>query len=90
VRRSGLRLAPWEIALLEALDDIYLSPEPKAEVPEAPEGQTVKAAASARDGAGVKSVLGSSASARSCNARRGRQRMATEIASLGFESTVTA
>jgi hypothetical protein len=59
VRRSGLRLAPWEISLLEALDDIYLSPEPKTEVPEAPEGQSVKAAASARDGAGVKSVLGS-------------------------------
>ena len=55
-RRSGLALAPWEIELIEALDNIYLSPDP---VPVAPEGQTVKVAAAASDPAGVKSVLSS-------------------------------
>lgn len=47
--------APWEIELLEALDDIYLAPDPK---PVLPEGQAVKVAASARDAEGVRSVLG--------------------------------
>lgn len=49
-------LAPWEIELIEALDDIYLAPDPS---PVLPEGQTVKVAASARDAEGVRSVLGS-------------------------------
>ncbi len=56
VRRTGMRLAAWEIELLEAIDDIYLRPEPK---PTVPEGQSVKTAASATDVAGVKSILGS-------------------------------
>lgn len=53
-RRAGMRLAPWEIEILEELDDIYLSPAPK---PTLPEGQTVVAAASASDASGVKSIL---------------------------------
>lgn len=48
-------LAPWEIELIEALDDIYLAPDPQ---PVLPEGQTVKVAASARDADAVRSVLG--------------------------------
>lgn len=48
-------LAPWEIELIERLDDIYLAPDP---APVAPEGQTVKVAASASDAAGVRSILG--------------------------------
>lgn len=54
VRRSGVWLRPWEITLIEALDDIYLQPEPK---PTLPEGQTVTVAASATDAAGVRSIL---------------------------------
>jgi hypothetical protein len=54
LRRSGLRMAPWEIELIEALDDIYLKPEP---TPATPEGQAVVAAVSAADGAGVRALL---------------------------------
>lgn len=53
--RSGVTLAPWEIEILERIDDIYLRPDPK---PAAPEGQTVVAAASASDPRGVKSIIG--------------------------------
>lgn len=55
-RRSGLDLAPWEVGLVEALDDIYLAPDPQ---PVAPEGQAVKVAAAASDADGVRSVLSS-------------------------------
>lgn len=48
-------LAPWEIEIIEALDDIYLAPDPQ---PVLPEGQTVKTAASANDADGVRSVMG--------------------------------
>ncbi len=47
-------LAPWEIELIETLDDIYLSPDPQ---PVLPDGQTVKVAAAASDAEGVRSVL---------------------------------
>lgn len=56
LRQTGIRLGPWELDLIERLDDIYLQPTPK---PTAPEGQTVKAAAAASDAAGVRSILGS-------------------------------
>lgn len=56
LRRSGLVLAPWEIEILERLDDAYLQPTP---TPTPPEGQTVVATASASDAAGVRSILGS-------------------------------
>lgn len=55
VRLSGLRLTSWEIGLIEAIDDIYLQPAPTTPTPE---GQTVRAAASASDGRGVRSILG--------------------------------
>ena len=48
VQRTGLDLAPWEIRVIERLDDIYLRPEPNP-----------SAAAAAHDGVGVKSILGS-------------------------------
>lgn len=54
VQRTGMRLAPWEIELIERLDDIYLKPEPK---PSAPEGQPANFVASAKDGIGVRLVL---------------------------------
>jgi hypothetical protein len=57
LRRSGIRLASWEIRLLEAIDDIFMSPQ--APKPEMPDGQSVTHAASATDVAGVRSVLGS-------------------------------
>ena len=55
VRLSGVSLAPWEIELLEQLDDIFVQPEP---APALPEGQAVNAAASASDGTGVKQIMG--------------------------------
>lgn len=48
-------LAPWEIELVEALDDIYLAPDPQ---PVLPDGQAVKTAAAATDAEGVRSVVG--------------------------------
>ncbi len=57
IRRSGISLAPWEVEIIEAVDDVYLSPTSyKVELPE---GQTVKFAVSASDAAGVKSIIGS-------------------------------
>ena len=55
-RLSGVRLAPWEIGLIESLDDVFLAPEPR---PSLPEGRAVKVAAAAADAEGVRSVLGS-------------------------------
>jgi hypothetical protein len=52
---TGIRLAPWEVELLEALDDIYLDPDPAP--PAMPQGVKVKTAASPDDHAGVQSVL---------------------------------
>lgn len=70
IRRSGLRLAPWEIEILEAIDDIFLSPGPPK--PTAPEGQPVNLAASATDVAGVRSVLGSVGKRRRGVKRKGK------------------
>ncbi len=69
IRRSGLRLAPWEIEILERIDDIYLDPKP---IPPAPEGQAVVALASSTDPAGVRSILGSVGKRRTVK-RTGRQ-----------------
>lgn len=56
IRRAGLKLAGWEVALIEALDDLYLNPGETE--PARPEGQSVVAAASASDAKGVRSILG--------------------------------
>jgi hypothetical protein len=53
LRRSGVWLRPWEIQIIESIDDVYLQPQPK---PFFPEGEVV-VAASAADVAGVRSVL---------------------------------
>lgn len=45
VRRSGFRLAPWEVELIEILDDLCLgrSREPEAKPSTATDGRSVKA-----------------------------------------------
>ncbi len=55
--RSGIQLAPWEIEIIEAIDDAYV--RPTAFKVEVPEGQTVKIMASANDAVGVKAIIGS-------------------------------
>lgn len=67
-RRSGLGLAPWEIELIEAIDDIYLKPARQV-VPA--KGQTVKAVASASDGAGVRALMGSIGVRKTVNRKKG-------------------
>lgn len=69
MRLKGHRFAPWEIDLIEMLDDIYLSPDPQ---PTLPEGQTVLVAASASDAAGVRSVMASIGKGRRVVKRKGR------------------
>lgn len=54
VRRTGVRLAPWEVEILEAIDDVYLQPDAWAP----PAAPSVKTAAAAQDAIGVKAVLG--------------------------------
>ena len=68
VRCSGFRLAPWEIELIEAIDDIYLQPARQAAPPK---GQAVKAVASARDGAGVRALMDSIGVRRTVNRKKG-------------------
>lgn len=74
VLRSGLHLVPWEIEILEEIDDIFL--RPSTEKPAAPEGQTVKFAASVTDVAGVRAVLGAVGKRRKGGATDGRYRRA--------------
>jgi len=62
LRRSEIALAPWQIELIERLDDIYL--QPTAAPLALPEGRVVHAAASVNDPAGVRAVLGASAKRR--------------------------
>jgi hypothetical protein len=57
VRISGLRLAPWETGILEALDDIYLAAGMAKKAPQ-PKDKGVIAMASASDAAGVRSLMG--------------------------------
>jgi hypothetical protein len=54
-RLSGVRLAPWEIGVVEALDEIYLRPASK---PGPPSGQAARVSAASSDGAGVRAILG--------------------------------
>ena len=68
VRHGGLRLAPWEIAIIEQIDDIYLSDDHK---PTAPEGQPVKALAAPSDIQGVRSILGSVGTRRKAKRKKG-------------------
>lgn len=56
-RRAGVRLAPWEIRIIERLDDLYLTPEAKPPPP--PEGEEVIAVASPSNASGVRALLGS-------------------------------
>lgn len=56
IRRTGIRLAPWEVELIERLDDLRLHPA-DAKAPPAPDGQ-VRELASTSDGAGVKALIG--------------------------------
>lgn len=55
-RRAGIRLAPWEVRIIERIDDLYLTPEPK---PTLPEGEEAVAVASPSNGSGIRAILGS-------------------------------
>lgn len=68
-RCSGFRLAPWEVELIEALDDIYLQPARQA-VPQQ-KGQAVRSVASASDGAGVRALMSSIGVRRTVNRQKG-------------------
>ncbi len=68
IKRSGLRLDPWEIEIIETLDNMYLKPEPEVVLPE---GQTVNVAASADDAEGVRSVMSGLARRRVVKRKKG-------------------
>ena len=57
-RQSGLRLHPWEIALIETIDDIYLRAGLAKKMP-LPKEKGVIATVAASDGVGVKAMMGS-------------------------------
>lgn len=57
LNRAGISLVPWEIEVLEALDEAFLEPETPRR-PTAPDGQQVRTLASSNDVAGVQNVLG--------------------------------
>lgn len=56
IRRTGFEFAPWEIEMIEALDDVFLQP--------APPKPKAAAVASADDAAGVRAILSSIAARR--------------------------
>jgi hypothetical protein len=56
---SGFRLAPWEVELIEAIDDVFLSPGPVVVVPETPREKVIRSITSASNGDRVKDILGS-------------------------------
>lgn len=56
VNLTGVSLVPWEVELIERLDDTYLQPD---QPPTLPEGQSVRLAASTSDSKGIRAVLGS-------------------------------
>jgi hypothetical protein len=59
-RQSGLRLAAWELDLIEALDDLYLEAlSGTKQAPPAPKPKGLIATASMHDPQAVKSLLGS-------------------------------
>lgn len=75
VRRSGLRLDPWELKLVEKLDDLYLEAAVASakKPPAAPSrDKQLIATASAGDAHAVKSLLGSIGRRRSVN-RKGER-----------------
>jgi hypothetical protein len=59
VRQSGLRLAPWELDVIEALDDLYLRSVTDAKLAQAPKDMGVIESAPMDDPKAVKSLLGS-------------------------------
>jgi hypothetical protein len=60
VRQSGLRLAPWELNLIEAIDDLYLEAlSGTKRSPPAPKEKGLIATAPMHDPQAVKSLLGS-------------------------------
>lgn len=67
LRRSGVSLTPWDIELIEAIDDIYIGAVRAKASP--PKEKGVIASVSARDGLGVRALLGSFG-------RRGRRKKA--------------
>lgn len=54
---NRIELSPFELQLIEAIDDLYRSPETKTPAPTAGKGKGVMGLASARDPANVKSLL---------------------------------
>jgi hypothetical protein len=58
-RQTGLRLAPWEIDLLETLDDLYLAATLDKQRPQPQQGNGVIASASFSDGEGVRTIMSS-------------------------------
>lgn len=66
-RNSGLRLRPWEVRLLEQLDDIFLNPAPRAATSEG------KSMVPIADAVAVKSLLGSVARRRVVVRRKSKQ-----------------
>jgi hypothetical protein len=56
VRRSGIVLAPWEVEVVEALDNAFMQPDPRQ--PTVPEGGA-RAVVSPDDIEGVKKLMGS-------------------------------
>jgi hypothetical protein len=65
-RLTRTRFAPWEIEILEALDDSFLRPDAAAAPAPLvlPDGQRVRAIASFDNGAAVKALMGSIAGKR--------------------------
>lgn len=72
LNRAGIMLAPWEIELLEELDDIFLNPATKVVVPEpdVPEGKQLTQLVSPKDGQAVKALMGSFGSRRVVRKRK--------------------
>lgn len=62
VRRTGHHLAPWEIVMIETIDDIFLQ---AGSNPTAANGQTPS-----RDGSAVRSILGAVGVRRSVKRKR--------------------
>lgn len=58
LRRTGVQIGPWELKLIEAIDDLYVRP-PEASLPPsaAARGQPAVRWISARDGQGLKGLL---------------------------------
>lgn len=64
IRRAGIRLAPWEVEIIEAVDNAFLASRDDTKPPPTPDGGKVKELTSMQDGVGVKAVLGAVASRR--------------------------